>query len=370
MSIFLSRTHQIDHFFLALVVSCLLLMVVGCDSLESREPTAPEERSETLSPPVEPPADASIGVEIPLSSSDSEAAGKVGSGREWSWSARIEQGGWWRVRASASYFQEGMSYTCSVTPGYGRVGLAPYAKSQDSGWTQLNPWYDVEYYGAVTFTTSDIPDDADWVYCWVYGFERSAFSFTWAEEEVQEESKAYYEQFKLPLPGGKSWYLTVEVGGDVYCSGSPDSFHFPDKAYWSLDFDDLSLESGTETDVPVLAPLRGMVIEAKYTDGNGNYVRIDHDEPYDGSGYTTYYLHLKNDMSSLDETFVQQGDSIGVIGTTGVYSTGTHLHFQFKYNGNSSSTASGMDQIRLEGIPLMDYEVGCSPTGYYRSTNN
>lgn len=189
--------------------------------------------------------------------------------------------------------------------------------------------------------------------------------------------RPYYEAFRLPLPGAKEWYLTVEVGGEAYCDEpSPDPFHAPNKAYWSLDFaarsKDIATRTNPWTTVPILAAMDGKVIAASYTPSNGNYVRIDHDAPYNGTGLTTYYLHLRDSASSLLNQTVKRGDQLGIMGTTGI-STGVHLHFQFKYNGDSTSAATWLQQVRLEGMLLESYKVGCRsnvpPTGFYVSGN-
>lgn len=182
---------------------------------------------------------------------------------------------------------------------------------------------------------------------------------------------------KLPLPGGESWYLTVEPGGDTDCTnGSSDDFHLPTAAYYSIDFAPRNLSNGNGatvlSNVPILAAGDGKVIEASSNSFNGNYVRIDHDVPYDGSGLTSYYLHLQGSTSSLLGDTVSQGDFLGYMGSTG-QSTGTHLHFQLKYNGNSKIDADVLDEIEVDGRLLTDYQVGCRlnvpPTGFYSSSN-
>lgn len=60
--------------------------------------------------------------------------------------------------------------------------------------------------------------------------------------------------------------------------------------------------------------------------GFGNYVVISHD-----GTYSTVYGHLSYASVSVGD-YVQQGDVIGAIGSTG-WSTGAHLHFEVKVNG-------------------------------------
>ncbi|MBD5159952.1 MAG: M23 family metallopeptidase, partial [Ruminococcus sp.] len=60
--------------------------------------------------------------------------------------------------------------------------------------------------------------------------------------------------------------------------------------------------------------------------GYGNYVIIQHD-----GTYTTLYGHMTSANVSVGD-YVQQGDVIGTVGSTG-WSTGAHLHFEVRVNG-------------------------------------
>lgn len=60
--------------------------------------------------------------------------------------------------------------------------------------------------------------------------------------------------------------------------------------------------------------------------GFGNYVIVDH-----GGGYCTLYGHCQSVDVSVGD-YVSRGQVIAHVGTTG-YSTGYHLHFEVRYNG-------------------------------------
>lgn len=60
--------------------------------------------------------------------------------------------------------------------------------------------------------------------------------------------------------------------------------------------------------------------------GYGNYVMIDH-----GNGKITIYAHLTSVAVSTGQ-YVSKGQMVGTVGTTG-YSTGPHLHFECRLNG-------------------------------------
>lgn len=80
---------------------------------------------------------------------------------------------------------------------------------------------------------------------------------------------------------------------------------------------------------PIYAVGDGVVTEASYTSGNGNYVRIKHD-----GTYQTQYLHMQKFASGIRRgVHVRQGQVIGYVGATGL-ATGPHVCFRFWKNGN------------------------------------
>jgi murein DD-endopeptidase MepM/ murein hydrolase activator NlpD len=93
---------------------------------------------------------------------------------------------------------------------------------------------------------------------------------------------------------------------------------------------------------PILAVGDGVVTEARYTSGNGNYVRIRHNSVYD-----TQYLHMSRFASGIRPgTQVKQGEVIGYVGSTGL-ATGPHVCFRFWKNGQQ------VDHLR-EDFPSAD----------------
>lgn len=78
---------------------------------------------------------------------------------------------------------------------------------------------------------------------------------------------------------------------------------------------------------PIKAVRDGVVILRQYYYGYGNTVIIDH-----GNGVSSLYAHMHNFNVSLG-TRVSQGQVIGTVGSTGD-STGPHLHFEIRINGN------------------------------------
>ncbi|MDA7501817.1 peptidoglycan DD-metalloendopeptidase family protein [Chitinophagales bacterium] len=79
---------------------------------------------------------------------------------------------------------------------------------------------------------------------------------------------------------------------------------------------------------PIYATANGTVTKATRNRGNGNYVKIKHNDVY-----TTQYLHMsKIERGMKPGKRVQQGDVIGYVGSTGL-ATGPHVCYRFWKNG-------------------------------------
>lgn len=121
--------------------------------------------------------------------------------------------------------------------------------------------------------------------------------------------------FQWPLP--ENGTITSYFGNRVNpVTGKPD-FHTGT---------DIAMPEGT----PILAAADGTVEIANGTDSWGDsygyYVKLDH-----GSGFETLYAHCSSICVTAGQK-VSQGEVIGYVGTTG-NSTGNHLHFEVRKNG-------------------------------------
>jgi murein DD-endopeptidase MepM/ murein hydrolase activator NlpD len=187
--------------------------------------------------------------------------------------------------------------------------------------------------------------------------------------------------FKLPLPGGFRWCVTMEIGGgDALDPQLVDEYHTNTSApgnYFSIDFSwRRALPDGTRVEVesdriPVLAAADGWVIVANNNDAhaNGCYVVIDHDGDKNvNTGYTTRYLHLTKEVvpvlplidSSIGlgtPVYVHQGDVIGYMGNTGPYSKGKHLHFGVRYSNQGYSHTPELQIVRFDGKHMKQYQT-------------
>ncbi|TFV92030.1 peptidase M23 [Algoriphagus kandeliae] len=107
----------------------------------------------------------------------------------------------------------------------------------------------------------------------------------------------------------------------------------------------------------------GTVVEAGYSRGNGNYVKIKHN-----GTYTTQYLHMSKIGSGIKKgARVRQGQVIGYVGSTGL-ATGPHLCFRFWKHGKQvdwlkekippsepilAENKSAFETIKFEAINLL-----------------
>jgi murein DD-endopeptidase MepM/ murein hydrolase activator NlpD len=126
------------------------------------------------------------------------------------------------------------------------------------------------------------------------------------EDEVQVTYAKPY--FQLPFPCGQYWY------------GQTRTNHIP---YRAVDFN-RSYDYGDT----VTASASGTVsVVANYGDrGYGRWIEINH-----GGGWRTRYAHLSSQKVYRGQ-WVRKGQRIGAVGNTGG-STGSHLHFEQRYNG-------------------------------------
>ena len=123
--------------------------------------------------------------------------------------------------------------------------------------------------------------------------------------------------FKYPLPPGA--VFTSPYGYRVHPTTGNYTLH---------NGVDLAIARGT----PIYASKSGYVTTAVYNYSWGNYVVINHMD-----GYSTLYGHMDSYIVAKDQ-YVQQGQVIGYVGTTG-WSTGYHLHFTIFYNGSPVNPA-------------------------------
>jgi murein DD-endopeptidase MepM/ murein hydrolase activator NlpD len=105
----------------------------------------------------------------------------------------------------------------------------------------------------------------------------------------------------------------------------------------------LTKHTGVDFELPmssdVFATADGVVVVQEYGDKEGNYIVIKHDDVY-----TTRYYHLEKFVVKSGDA-VKQGQRIGLVGSTGIYSQGPHLHYEVIKNGMDVDPKEYLPQI-------------------------
>ena len=102
---------------------------------------------------------------------------------------------------------------------------------------------------------------------------------------------------------------------------------------------------------PIVATADGVVEASTYSGGNGNYVKIKHDNVY-----STQYLHMSKRAVKRGQR-VSQGQVIGYVGSTGL-ATGPHVCYRFWKNGTQ---VDALAQVFPPSEPINDtYRVAFS----------
>jgi len=89
------------------------------------------------------------------------------------------------------------------------------------------------------------------------------------------------------------------------------------------------------TGTPIMTTATGIVEQAGFTAGNGNFVKVKHDRTY-----STQYLHMSKILVKRGQ-HVTQGEVIGKVGSTGL-ATGPHVCYRFWKNGEQ------VDALKLQ----------------------
>jgi murein DD-endopeptidase MepM/ murein hydrolase activator NlpD len=102
------------------------------------------------------------------------------------------------------------------------------------------------------------------------------------------------------------------------------------------------LDIAADTGTPILAADEGEVVEAYWNEvGYGGLIVVEHP-----SGYQTWYGHLSRIGVEAGE-HVARGQQIGRMGSTG-YSTGPHLHFEVRQDGQLRNPLSFLAESGLK----------------------
>lgn len=136
----------------------------------------------------------------------------------------------------------------------------------------------------------------------------------------KNSKKDYYDEEGKAL---KNFFLKAPLKFvNITSKFSKNRFH-PVQLRWKA-------HNGTDyaapTGTPIMTTAAGVVEQAGYTAGNGNFVKVKHDKTY-----STQYLHMSKILVRRGQR-VTQGQTIGKVGSTGLAS-GPHVCYRFWKNG-------------------------------------
>ncbi len=144
-----------------------------------------------------------------------------------------------------------------------------------------------------------------------------------AFEHIDEDGKAsYYDSQGISMQGH---FLRSPIKYARVTSVYSESRYHPvlkkHRPHHGVDY-------GAKTGTPIRATATGRVAKRVQYKGYGKTIVLQH-----GSQYRTVYAHMSRFAKGTKVgTYVEQGQVIGYVGSTGV-STGPHLHYEFHVNG-------------------------------------
>ena len=148
---------------------------------------------------------------------------------------------------------------------------------------------------------------------------KKVYAFPFAPDDNSKKQDYYDEEGKTL----KNFFLKAPLKFVTITSHySANRFH-PVQLIWKA-------HKGTDyaapTGTPIMTTAAGIVEQAGFTTGNGNFVKVKHDKTF-----STQYLHMSKILVKRGQR-VTQGQVIGKVGSTGL-ATGPHVCYRFWQNG-------------------------------------
>jgi murein DD-endopeptidase MepM/ murein hydrolase activator NlpD len=144
-----------------------------------------------------------------------------------------------------------------------------------------------------------------------------AFSFSPDENTTKQQ---YYDEEGKTL---KNFFLKAPLKFvNITSRYTKNRFHPVQKIWKAHNGTDYAAPTGT----PIMTTAAGVVEQAGYTAGNGNFVKVKHDQTY-----STQYLHMSKILVKRGQRIIQ-GQIIGKVGSTGL-ATGPHVCYRFWQRG-------------------------------------
>lgn len=143
------------------------------------------------------------------------------------------------------------------------------------------------------------------------------------EDSLLRAEMALQDQFNNNYRVNADMQAAADVGHFTFfppAVGMISSHFDPAEGHYGVDI-------VADQDEVIKATLDGTVIFAGWTIETGYTIGIQHD-----SNIVSIYKH-NSSLLKEEGSMVEAGDPIAIIGDTGLYSTGTHLHFELWFNG-------------------------------------
>jgi len=146
----------------------------------------------------------------------------------------------------------------------------------------------------------------------------------WLNQHVTKERHILHQLVKTGQQRAERWASTPSiwpVKGPITSRFGPRVSPFTGKRTLHA-----GIDIGVPTGTPIHAPADGKVVIAAHDTRIGNFIRINH-----GFGIETTYGHLSKMLVKYGQR-VKRGEVIGLVGSTGTFSTGPHLHYKIAVN--------------------------------------
>ena len=153
-------------------------------------------------------------------------------------------------------------------------------------------------------------------------FTHKSVEFEAFRQQMPDGRAGYYARTGSPL---RKQFLKAPLKFTRVTSGFTKRRFHPILKYFRPHY---GIDYGAPTGTPVMSTADGVVVDARYKGGEGNFVRIRHNARVE-----TYYLHLSRFASGVRRgAKVMQGQVIGYVGMTGL-ATGPHLDYRVTQDG-------------------------------------
>jgi murein DD-endopeptidase MepM/ murein hydrolase activator NlpD len=171
----------------------------------------------------------------------------------------------------------------------------------------------------------------------------------------QMNYEAVYSQIQQLVMGAVGNYSDLAFDGSFICplaSYTRISSYYGYRTLGGVTKLHPGLDYAAPAGTPIRAVASGYVTAAGWNSGGyGNYVLIYHGKMNDGENYSSLYGHMLQTPSVAAGQYVNQGDVIGYVGSTG-NSTGNHLHIEI-WQGSTAANSVANKATRVNPLSYL-----------------